>query len=132
MSFLLTRDTVAAHLRNMRRVVHRFTQHRGSVFLSAATLMDVELWLLRVNTPLRYAIRFQALVRLLTVAAIDEPIAHRAASIGNRIRAQGRRLTMLELLAAGTAVERGYTLVTRHGALYANIPGLTVVDWSAP
>ena len=131
MSFLLNQDTVVAYLRNVRRVVRRFAQHQGSLFLSAVTLMGLELWLLRVNTPVRHAIRFRSILQLFTAANIDEPIAHRAASIGSKLRAQARRLTTVELLVAGTAIERGYTLVTHNGVLYANIPGLTVVDWSA-
>ncbi|HVS39788.1 MAG TPA: hypothetical protein VMS17_29795 [Gemmataceae bacterium] len=132
MSFLLNRDMVVAYLRNVAPVVGRVAQHRGSLFLSAVTLMGLELWLLQVSTPVRHAVRFQAMLQLFSVASIDEPVAHRAASIGSKLRAQGRRLTTVELLVAGTAIERGWSLVTRSGSPLAGLPGLTVVDWSAP
>lgn len=132
MSFLLNRDPCVAFLRNSPRLVNRFARRRGSLVVSAATVMSLELWLLRVNTPVNLSFGYRAMTQLVAVANIDEAIAHRAASIGSNLYAQGRRPNTVEFLVAGTAVERGLTLVTRNGTPYANIPGLTVVDWLAP
>jgi predicted nucleic acid-binding protein len=65
-------------------------------------------------------------------AVVDDAIAHRAAGIGPRLRLQGRRLSLANLLVAATAVERGLTLVTHSAQTFAGIPGLVLEDWTVP
>jgi tRNA(fMet)-specific endonuclease VapC len=65
----------------------------------------------------------------IQLAEVDEPIAHRAAVIGNSLSTQGRRMNTTDLLIAGTALVRGLTLVTPQVQDFAQVPGLTVVDW---
>jgi hypothetical protein len=54
MSFLLAKDTCAAHLRQSRRLVGRLTQHQGLLHVSAITVIELELWLLQYRTPSTY------------------------------------------------------------------------------
>jgi tRNA(fMet)-specific endonuclease VapC len=132
MSFLLHRDTCAAFLRQVRRVVNRMTQHGGQLHVSALTIMGLELWLVRHQTPAKYLQGYRAFTQSITVLGVDEAIAHRAAGVGSRLRLQGQRVTDLNLLIAGTALTQGLTLVTHATQVFAAIPGLQVVDWTRP
>lgn len=132
MSWLLHRDTCAGLIRGSARVGARLTQHLGQVHVSAVTIAVLELWLLRSRIPARYLQGYQALFQQVTVVPVDDPVAHRAASIGLTGRAQRPPLTLVHMLVAATAVIHGFTLVTRDTQLFANVPGLTVVDWFIP
>jgi tRNA(fMet)-specific endonuclease VapC len=132
MSYLLHQDTCSACMRHVRRVNNRFVQHGSGLHVSAVTVMGLELWVLRPRTPVRYLQTYGALMRQVVVLVVDEPIAHRAAVIGSRFALQGRRMPTVALLIAATALVHGLTLVTHTAQLFANIPGLTVVDWTVP
>jgi predicted nucleic acid-binding protein len=132
MSYLIDRDICMAFLRNVRRVVNRFVQHRSELHLSVMTIMSLEMWLLRVRTPVRHATGYQALLQNVTIVDVNDPIAHRAAVIGNRLQGLQPGLNTTQLVLAATALEQQLSLVTRSTARYANIAGLIVVDWMAP
>ncbi len=132
MSYLLQRDTYAALLRNVRRVHNRFAQHGGSSHVSAVTVASLELWLTSWRTPARYLQVYRVLWQSIKVVSVDDDVAHRAAGIGNRLRTQGQKLSVPDLLIVGTALHHGLTLVTHATPVYVNVAGLTVVDWTVP
>ncbi len=132
MSFLLNRDACLAVLRGVRAVARRCTANAGVLHVSAVTIMGVELWLLQPSTPVRQAQGYQAMIQAYRVVAVDDAVAHRAAMLGHALRRQGHRLNTVNLLVAATALEHGLTLITHDGQRFAHIPGLTVVDWTAP
>jgi predicted nucleic acid-binding protein len=68
----------------------------------------------------------------ILVPPVDEAVAHRAAGIGTRLRIQGQPLNTVDQQIAATAFVHGLTVVTHAPQAYANIPGLTVVDWMVP
>jgi tRNA(fMet)-specific endonuclease VapC len=116
----------------VRRVANRLIQHRGNLHISAVTVMNLEMWLLRPGTPGRFLKPYGALMQQITVVSVDDPIAHQAARVGARLRTQGQRVNALDLLVVATALVRGWVLVTHQGRFFANVPGLTTADWSVP
>lgn len=132
MSFLLHTDTCSSVVRNVRNVANRFAQNVGNVHVSAISLTGLELWLLRFRTPLHYRQKFFNIIAMTKLINLDEPIAHRAAMLGNKLRHQGQRIGLADLIIAATAVEHNLSLVTRKLALFAAIPSLTIVDWNVP
>jgi tRNA(fMet)-specific endonuclease VapC len=132
MSYLLHTDTCSSIIRKVRVVSDRFTQCTVDVFLSVVSITGLGIWLLQSRTPLRYRQTFFSLQQTITLIDVIEPIAHRAALIDKGLRSQGQRLGLADLLIAATTLERGLTLVTRKVPQFANIPGLTVIDWSIP
>jgi tRNA(fMet)-specific endonuclease VapC len=132
MSFLLRDDACRDALRQRPRVVARVTRHRGNLHVSALTILGLEQWLVLPQTPsalLPGYGTFRAEVRILDVT---DDIARRAAGLWSRLRLGGHRLRDSDLLIAATALVHGLTLVTHATTVYANIPGLTVEDWTRP
>lgn len=132
MSYLLHTDTCSSVVRDVQMVANRFAQNAGNIHISAISITGLELWLLRFRTPLRYRQKFFNFVQTVSLIDIAEPIAHRAAMIGSRLRAQGQRMGLADLLIAATSIECGLSLVTRKLPLFSTIPALTVLDWSVP
>lgn len=132
MSYILHTDTCASIIRNAQPMRNRFTQAQPGIQISVISVTGLELWLLRPRTPRRYRQDFFAFLQLVALVDVTEPIAHRAAMLTNAFRIQGRRIGLADLLIAASAVENQSTLVTHSTLLYANIPGLTVIDWTGP
>jgi predicted nucleic acid-binding protein len=82
--------------------------------------------------PLRLQSRFLTFLQTVTLIDVNEAIAHRAAMIGNGLRRQRQRFGFADILIAATALEKGWTLVTRTSQSFANISGLTIIDWTVP
>jgi PIN domain nuclease of toxin-antitoxin system len=51
MTFLLDSDTCAWLIKKLQPAVSRAAQNRGQLHLSAASVTELELWLLRTRTP---------------------------------------------------------------------------------
>ena len=132
MSFLLHVDTIAAAVRGDQRVGNRLIQHHSSLNISVCTITGTELWLLHARTPLRYMQTYMSLVRHIPVVPFDEPIAHRAASIGGRLVAKGQPMKMLDLLVAATAIVSKFALITSDLSSFSRVPGLNLIDWRVP
>jgi tRNA(fMet)-specific endonuclease VapC len=132
MTFLLHRDTCSAWVRGVRSLQGHFLQHCGGLFTSAVTVMQLEVWLVRARTPTRYSQAYGALMQQISVLSVDEAVAHRAAGMATKSRHLGQHQTTVDLLMIGTAVVHGLTLVTHNTQRFAQVPGLTVVDWLAP
>ncbi len=72
------------------------------------------------------------MLRNVTLLNVEEAVAHRAASIGNVLLSQRRRLATADLLIAATASVHGLIFVTPSAPVFAGVPGLTAVDWHTP
>jgi predicted nucleic acid-binding protein len=81
MSFLLDQDTCIAAVRQVPRVTQRVVQHRSDLYVSAVTVVGLELWVVRARTPSRYMQVYVALSQQLKVVSVDEAIAHRFAVV---------------------------------------------------
>ena len=63
---------------------------------------------------------------------VDLDIARRFGTVKAALLDRGRRTPEIDLLIAVTALAHGLTLVTHNVRHFAEIPGLSVIDWLAP
>jgi tRNA(fMet)-specific endonuclease VapC len=122
---------VAIHLRDGDpKVLARFTEHAGSVAMSALTLTELERGLYK--TPTLTAMRsprLDSVMRHIPVLPYDEE----AARVYGRIIAQcgwakGRDY---DRMIAAHAISTRSVLVTNNIADFSDIPGLALENWSA-
>jgi predicted nucleic acid-binding protein len=113
MTFVLAIDACTTWFSGHRRVRPRIAHHQGQLYLSALTMMPLERWLLRLSTPASVRAGYNVFLNLITLADLNEAIAHRAVAIERQLQRQGHRLGVFALVAAATALERGFALVTR-------------------
>lgn len=66
------------------------------------------------------------------IAPFDEGDIITAAEIRARLARDGRPIGPYDLLIAGQALARGWTVVTANIREFARIEGLNVIDWTAP
>jgi tRNA(fMet)-specific endonuclease VapC len=132
MSLLLHTDTCASVIRETRSMRDRFAQTTSGLHVSVVSIYGLEVWLLRSRTPLQYRQKFFNLQYSVVLLNVTEPVAHRAAMLSSRLRQQGQRMGLADAFIAATALEHGLTLVTHSVQRFANITGLTVIDWAVP
>ncbi len=131
MSFLLDTNICSAHLKDDRRLFHRFQQHAGQLFVTPLIAAELYAWAYTAGNPVR---RCDLIVQLLKdVQALDFDLV--AAEEFGRLRVelsrQGVTVEPFDLLIACTALVRQFTLVTHNVKHFAMIPNLRVVDWLA-
>ncbi len=84
--------------------------------LSVITVEEVAYGLARKPKP-RVAAALTLMMRdLCVVHEISQPIARRAGELRGRLRATGHTRTQADILIAATALDLGYTVVTRNEA----------------
>lgn len=79
--------------------------------------------------------QLEALRRIMTaveVADFNEDDAVSAAAIKAGLTAQGRMIGPYDLMIAGQAMSRGWTLVTSNAREFARVEGIIIEDWRAP
>jgi predicted nucleic acid-binding protein len=91
MNYLLYTDSCISIVRGVRHVSNRYTQNLGSLFLSAATVTNLEMWVLRPRAPHYYGHGCLSFLQSVAIIDVNEPIAHRAAMLGSQLRLQGIR-----------------------------------------
>lgn len=132
MSFLIDTDICSAYLKGDRRVWGRFIQYSGGLHVSTVTIGELFTWALRTKAS---PTRLQGLLDLLrdvTVLEVTLDVARQFGTVRAGLLDQGLAAPDMDLLIASTALVHGLTVVTHNVADYANIPGLTVVDWLVP
>src|SRR5687767_8799334 len=66
------------------------------------------------------------------VEPLDDDAARRSGDILAALQLSGQVIGVPDAQVGGTAVARGYTLVTANARHFARIAGLQVEDWTAP
>ena len=79
MSFLLDVDSFAACIRKVPLAHGRFLQNLGNLYLSVVAVTELEMWLVRSNTPVRHAQSYGAMMRQVVFLDVNVAIAHQAA-----------------------------------------------------
>jgi tRNA(fMet)-specific endonuclease VapC len=131
-SFLVDTDICSAYLKGNSRVWGRFMQYGGGLHVSTVTVGELFTWALRANAS---PARLQGLLDLLrdmTVLDVTLGVARKFGEVRAGLLDQGQATPEMDLLIGSTALVHGLTMVTHNLADYANIPGLTVVDWLTP
>jgi len=76
--------------------------------------------------------RVRAVLRRFEVEPFDEPDMRSAAHLRAALRQRGQTVGAYDLLIAGQALVRGWTVVTSNRREFDRIDGLNVIDWTAP
>ena len=129
MKFLIDTN-IAIHARDgFRPVIDRLEKHDGIVFLSALSLAELQRGLCRLgpDSALRRA-RLRIILQSLPVLPFD---AAAAESYGQIIAQIGwARRQDFDRLIGAHALAAGCTLVTANSSDFADIPGLSIEDWT--
>ena len=75
--------------------------------------------------------RVAALIEIFQWEAWTAADAVRAASLRVHLKKAGTPIGPIDVLIAGQALERGWTLVTSNIKEFERVPGLAFEDWSA-
>jgi tRNA(fMet)-specific endonuclease VapC len=131
-SFLIDTDICSAHLKQSGPVATKFLQHSGQLHVSVVTVGELLTWALRAQAP---PARLQGVEKLfadMTMLDVTEAIVRRFGQLRAAMLDVGRPIGEMDLLIAATALEHGLAIVTHNVRDFANVPGLTIVDWLSP
>jgi predicted nucleic acid-binding protein len=131
-SFLLDTDICSAYLKGNGPVTNRFVQYGGRLNISTVTLGELLVWALRAKASPGRLQQLDDLLKGVLVLPVDEAIARRFGEVRAWQLDRGLATPDLDLLNASVALAHGLTLATHNTRDYANVPGLTLVDWLAP
>ena len=113
----------------------RFNEARASdamLNLSSVSLFEFQYGLERSRRRRAHLEVFRRFRSTVEIADFNEDDAVVAASIKIDLAARGQPIGPYDLLIAGQAVSRGWTLVTSNAREFARVDGLAVEDWRAP
>ena len=100
--------------------------------ISSVTVMEIEYGLqLNAKRARSLGAVMKALFASVEIAAYGVEDASATASIRASLRRKGRPIGPFDLMIAGTAVSRGFTLVTSNVAEFRSVSGLLIEDWRA-
>ena len=132
MSFLLDTDICSAHLKVPGLLTGRFLQYMGRLHVSAITMSDLYDWALRAHASPKRLRGVNDLLNDVTVLDVDLAVALKYGEIQAAFRDVGQPAPAMDLLIGSTALIHGLTMVTHNVQVFANIPGLHIVDWLGP
>jgi tRNA(fMet)-specific endonuclease VapC len=132
LSFLLDTDTCSAHLKGDPVVFNRFIQYGGGLHVSVLTVGELLTWALRAKAPPQRRQDVQGLLTAVAVFDVTPDVAVKFGEVRAALLDGGRPVPEVDLFIASTALVHRLVLVTHNVADYANVPGLTVVDWLVP
>jgi tRNA(fMet)-specific endonuclease VapC len=132
LSFLLDSDTCSAYVKGNPVVFSRFLQYSGRLNISTITLGELLTWALRAHAPPHRLQDVQDLLKLVSVLDVTADVAGRFAEVRAGLLDAGTPAPEMDLQGGAIALVHNLTLVTHNTADYANIPGLTMVDWLTP
>ncbi len=100
--------------------------------VSAITVMEIEYGLARVPSRVaRIGPVMRALLGAITTVTFSGEDARAAASLRAALESKGRPIGAYDILIAGTALSRGYGLVTSNVREFHRVSGLRVENWRA-
>ena len=99
------------------------------VVLSAVALYELAHGVRRSDRPDVEVRALDALLADLTVVDFDASDALVAGSVRHQLETPGLPVGVADMLIAGQAVNRGWTVVTHDVAHFGRVQGLTLIDW---
>lgn len=129
MSFVIDTDTCSAHIKGHPLVHKRFLQYGGRLYISVVTLAELTIWARRAKAPAKRAKQVNHLLKSVVPLDVTVDIAEKFGEVQGGLMDIGLSAPDLDLLIAATALVHGHTVVTHNTADFANVPGLSVVDW---
>jgi predicted nucleic acid-binding protein len=131
-SFLLDTDIGSAYLKGNGPVTGRFIQYGGRLSISTVTLAELLAWALRAKASPGRRQQVDGLLNDVRVLPADEAVARRFGEVRAWQLDRGLATPDLDLLNACVALVHGLTLATHNTRDYANVIGLSLVDWLTP
>ena len=89
-------------------------------------------WARRSSAPASRLQGVQDFLRAVTLLDVTPQVAERFGELRADLLDRGIVVGQMDLFNASIALVHNLTLVTHNTADYANIPGLTLVDWQIP
>jgi tRNA(fMet)-specific endonuclease VapC len=132
MSFLVDTDTCSVYLKGNRAVSSRFVQHFGGLHVSTVTVGELYTWTLRAKAPPKRLQSLEEFLGDLIVVDVTREVARKFGELRAELYDKGLPPPDMDLLIAATALSHNLTLVTHNTRDFANIPSLTMVDWTVP
>jgi tRNA(fMet)-specific endonuclease VapC len=132
MSFLIDTDICSAQITGNRITFNKFMQHSGRLHVSVVTVAELVIWAFRAAAPPRRRQEVDDLLQLVTPLDVTTDVARKFGELQAALMDAGIPMPEMDLLIAATAVVHSLILVTHNTADYANVPGLTMLDWLSP
>ena len=132
MSFLLDTDICSAYLKGNHGVGNRVIQYGGQLHVSAITAGELYTWAFRTKASPKRLTELLAFFNDVRILEVNETVARQFGEIHAALFDAGRPTPDMDLMNAATALVHGLTMVTHNTQDYADVPGLSVVDWLNP
>lgn len=131
----LDTSTIINSLRDGLTVTRmRFRDARASgapLVLSSLVLYELDYGAAISGRPALHRQRYETLVGDLPVAPLDVGDALAAAQVRRVLREAGALIGAVDMLIAGQALARGWSVVTADVKDFGRIKGLKIIDWSS-
>lgn len=116
----------------VRRAFSEARQSRHTLVTSLIVVHELYFGAARHPRPEEERRRVREFLSWTPVESYDDQDMREMAQARTLLRAQGLGIGAYDLLIAGQALARGWTVVTGNVREFARVPGLDVMDWTAP
>ena len=106
--------------------------HFGGLHMSVVTVGELLTWCKLAESMPNRLQGVRDLLKASTIHEVDLTVAEKFGELRAKMLDQGITVGEMDLFNASTAVVHNLAMVTHNTQDYANVPGLTVVDWTAP
>jgi len=133
MKYLLDTCTISDFVKGHTAVLGRIKQTPPSLLaVSTITCMEVE-YGLALNPEKRKKLSpiMQAFFSSITKLSFEEIDANASGSIRAALKAKGQPIGAYDIMIAGTAIARGFTLITSNTHEFRRVNGIQLEDWRA-
>jgi tRNA(fMet)-specific endonuclease VapC len=131
---LLDTDTLIDLVRARPRVTDRYLAMSIGVepmFLSTVSLFEFKYGMERSNRHAAQALALDRLLETISVSPFEANDADATAQLKASLAVRGRPIGSYDVMIAGQALARGWTLVTSNAREFSRVPGLIVENWRA-
>ena len=131
---LLDTVTLIDLARSVRSVTDRYLaalQGEVALYLSTVSVFEFRYGIERSTRHAAQQSAFERLSATIEITPLDLPDAALAAQVKARLASSGGMIGAYDLLIAGQALARGWTLVTSNVREFSRVGGLAIPDWGA-
>lgn len=132
---LLDTDTLIELVRGSLTVTNRYLSaisEETELHLSTISLFEFKFGMERSDRHAQQQPAFERLLTTIRVAPFDSDDADEAARLKSQLTSTGQMIRAYDLLIAGQALARDWTLVTSNRREFGRVERLVVEDWRAP
>jgi tRNA(fMet)-specific endonuclease VapC len=132
---LLDTDTLIELVRGSLTVTNRYLSaisEETELHLSTISLFEFKFGMERSDRHAQQQPAFERLLTTIRVAPFGSDDADEAARLKSQLTSTGQMIRAYDLLIAGQALARDWTLVTSNRREFGRVERLVVEDWRAP